>query len=145
LGRTVFVAEVGNFLAAGAEDEHVGGRELLAVVQVNQVARPAHRSSRSHAADREAMINPHVLSFAPRLRWQAEGAGWNVLAFTYIPGARHADYSPGSADVPAVIAWCAIGVLRQEHGLAVGALARIRHVHASTGPGDAESADGYGP
>jgi hypothetical protein len=52
---------------------------------------------------REAMINPHVLSLAPRLRWQAEGAGWNVLAFTYIPGARHADYSPGSADVPAVV------------------------------------------
>ena len=52
---------------------------------------------------REAMINPHVLSFAPRLQWQAEGAGWNVLAFTYIPGARHADYSPGSADVPAVV------------------------------------------
>jgi hypothetical protein len=31
LGRTVFVAEVGNFLAVGAEDEQVGGKELLAV------------------------------------------------------------------------------------------------------------------
>ncbi len=37
LGRTVFVAEVGNFLAVGAEDERVGGRELLAVGQVDQV------------------------------------------------------------------------------------------------------------
>jgi hypothetical protein len=36
---------------------------------------------------REAMINPHVLSLAPPLLWQAEGAGWNLLAFTYIPGA----------------------------------------------------------
>jgi len=26
-----------------------------------------------------------------------------VLAFTNIPGARHADYSPGSADLPAVV------------------------------------------
>lgn len=25
---------------------------------------------------REAMINPHVLSLAPPLLWQAEGAGW---------------------------------------------------------------------
>lgn len=52
---------------------------------------------------REAMINPHVQSLAPQLRWQAEGAGWNLLAFTYIPGATHADYSPGSADVPIVV------------------------------------------
>lgn len=52
---------------------------------------------------REAMINPHVLALAPRLRWQAEGAGWNLLAFDYIPGARHADYTPGSADLPAVV------------------------------------------
>ncbi len=52
---------------------------------------------------REAMINPHVLSLAPPLRWQAEGAGWNLLAFAYVPGARHADYSPGSADLAAVV------------------------------------------
>lgn len=52
---------------------------------------------------REAMINSHVLSLAPPLRWQAEGAGWNLLAFSYIRGARHADYTPGSADLPAVV------------------------------------------
>ncbi len=52
---------------------------------------------------REAMINPHVLPLAPQLRWQAEGAGWNLLAFAHIPGARHADYSPGSADLAAVV------------------------------------------
>lgn len=52
---------------------------------------------------REAMINPHVLALAPRLRWQAEGTGWNLLAFDYLPGARHADYTPGSADLPAVV------------------------------------------
>ena len=52
---------------------------------------------------REAMINPCVLPVAPRLRWQTEGAGWNLLAFDYIPGTRHADYTPGSADLPAVV------------------------------------------
>jgi hypothetical protein len=52
---------------------------------------------------REAMINPYVLSLTPQLHWQAEGAGWNLLAFAYVPGARHADYSPGSADLPTVV------------------------------------------
>ena len=52
---------------------------------------------------REAMINPHVQPLAPQLRWQAEGAGWNLLAFAYIAGARHPDYSPGSADLPTVV------------------------------------------
>src|ERR1035438_5592716 len=52
---------------------------------------------------REAMINPYVLPVAPRLRWHAEGAGWNLLAFDYIPCTRHADYTPGSTDLPAVV------------------------------------------
>ncbi len=52
---------------------------------------------------REAMINPYVLPVAPRLRWQAEGAGWNLLAFNYLSGTRHADYAPGSADLTAVV------------------------------------------
>jgi hypothetical protein len=52
---------------------------------------------------REAMINPYVMPVAPRLRWHTEGAGWNLLAFDYIPAARHADYTPGSADLPAVV------------------------------------------
>ena len=38
LGRTVFVAEIVNFLAVRVENEQVGGRELLAVGQVDQVA-----------------------------------------------------------------------------------------------------------
>jgi hypothetical protein len=52
---------------------------------------------------REAMINPYVMPVAPRLRWHIESAGWNLLAFDYIPAARHADYTPGSADLPAVV------------------------------------------
>jgi len=53
---------------------------------------------------REAMINPHLGAVAPRLRWQGEQAGWNLLAFDYVPGARHADYRPGSPDLPRVVA-----------------------------------------
>ncbi len=52
---------------------------------------------------REAMINSYVLPVAQRLRWQTEGAGWNLLAFDYLPGTRHADYTPMSADLPAVV------------------------------------------
>jgi len=53
---------------------------------------------------REAMINPHVLSVSPRLRWHIDDVdGWNLLGFDYIPG-RHADYRPGSPDLPKVIA-----------------------------------------
>jgi aminoglycoside phosphotransferase (APT) family kinase protein len=40
---------------------------------------------------------------APRLRWDGEIAGWFVLVFEDIDG-RHADLSPGSADVGLVVA-----------------------------------------
>src|SRR5271167_1575169 len=49
------------------------------------------------------MINPHVRAVAPRLLWHDQAAGWDVLAFEYIGGARHADYRPGSPDLPRVI------------------------------------------
>ena len=50
----------------------------------------------------EAMINPHVRPVAPRLLWQIETGGWNILGFERIDG-RHADYSPGSRDLPKVV------------------------------------------
>jgi hypothetical protein len=53
--------------------------------------------------DREALINPHVHPLSPRLLWQETTAGWNLLAFQYIAEARHADYAPGSADLPRVV------------------------------------------
>jgi hypothetical protein len=39
---------------------------------------------------------------APRLLCQVDADGWNVLAFEYIPG-QHADYTPGSDDLPKVV------------------------------------------
>ncbi|WP_067455286.1 phosphotransferase [Actinomadura macra] len=46
----------------------------------------------------EAAINPHVTEYAPRLHWMVEAGGWLVLAFEHVQ-ARHADYTPGSADL----------------------------------------------
>jgi hypothetical protein len=52
---------------------------------------------------REAMINPFVRTVAPRLLWHDQAAGWDLLAFEHIEGVRHADYRPGSPDLPRVI------------------------------------------
>ncbi|MGI5243095.1 hypothetical protein [Dactylosporangium sp. CA-139066] len=50
---------------------------------------------------REAAIAPHLHSVAPRLIGRIETGGWDVLLFEAIEG-RHADYRPGSPDLPAV-------------------------------------------
>lgn len=52
---------------------------------------------------REALVNAAVRPVAPALLWHVDVAGWNVLGFEYIEG-RPADYTPGSPDVPAVVA-----------------------------------------
>lgn len=52
---------------------------------------------------REAQISPYVSGIAPHLLWHAEADGWSLLAFQYIEGG-HADYTPKSADLPAVMA-----------------------------------------
>jgi hypothetical protein len=49
----------------------------------------------------EAMINPWVLEVTPRLLWRVQADGWDVLGFEHIEG-RHADYAPGSRDLPKV-------------------------------------------
>jgi hypothetical protein len=46
----------------------------------------------------EALINPYVTEFAPRLLWQAAAGEWLALGFEHVE-TRHADYSPGSPDL----------------------------------------------
>src|SRR3954454_20972307 len=46
----------------------------------------------------EALINPYVTEFAPRLLWQAEAGEWLALGFEHLE-ARHTDYSPDSSDL----------------------------------------------
>jgi hypothetical protein len=50
--------------------------------------------------DMEALINPYVDHLAPRLLWRVDGE-WDVLGFELLDG-RHANYQPGSADLPKV-------------------------------------------
>ncbi|MFG2625626.1 aminoglycoside phosphotransferase [Streptomyces sp. NPDC048473] len=50
---------------------------------------------------READINPYVTPLAPHLLFHVIADGWNVLGFENIDG-HHADYSPGSPDLPKV-------------------------------------------
>ncbi|MBT2609910.1 aminoglycoside phosphotransferase [Streptomyces sp. ISL-87] len=51
---------------------------------------------------REAEIAPYVEGIAPALLWRLEGAGWDLNAFEDVAG-RHADYSPGSSDLPRIV------------------------------------------
>ncbi|MFD4771397.1 aminoglycoside phosphotransferase [Streptomyces niveus] len=50
---------------------------------------------------READINPYVTPLAPRLLFHVVAYDWDVLGFETIDG-HHADYSPGSPDLPKV-------------------------------------------
>jgi hypothetical protein len=51
---------------------------------------------------REVAVSPYLGGIAPRLLWQIDIAGWSLLGFEHLAG-RHADYAPGSADLPLVI------------------------------------------
>ncbi|WP_030184213.1 aminoglycoside phosphotransferase [Streptomyces sp. NRRL S-813] len=55
------------------------------------------------AQRREAAIAPHLPHACPRLYWHIESAGWDLLGYELLQG-QHADYTPGSADLPLVAA-----------------------------------------
>jgi hypothetical protein len=57
---------------------------------------------RAWTQERERAINPAVQPIAPRVKWSARNGTWDLTGFEYVPG-RHADYSPGSADIPKVV------------------------------------------
>jgi hypothetical protein len=50
---------------------------------------------------REAEVNPYVRGIAPALQWRIESDGWDLLGFDALDG-HHADYDPGSPDLPKV-------------------------------------------
>ncbi|HET9972437.1 MAG TPA: hypothetical protein VFQ68_29665 [Streptosporangiaceae bacterium] len=60
----------------------------------------AHRRVITQA--REAAVAPLVKEISPALLWHFDEAGWNVLGYQYAAG-RHADYSPGSADLDRLV------------------------------------------
>ncbi|MFE3205487.1 phosphotransferase family protein [Embleya sp. NPDC055664] len=49
----------------------------------------------------EVRVAPHVHTVAPRLRWEVRLDDWVLLGFDHITG-RHADFAPGTADLPLV-------------------------------------------
>ncbi|ASO18688.1 hypothetical protein FHR81_000950 [Actinoalloteichus hoggarensis] len=82
--------------ALAAVVDGVGGRFF-----VKGVRHATHAGIAAHR--REAAVAPHVARVAPALRWRLpEVAGWDVLGFDAVD-ARHADYRPGSTDLPAVV------------------------------------------
>ncbi|QMU67087.1 aminoglycoside phosphotransferase [Streptacidiphilus sp. P02-A3a] len=52
---------------------------------------------------READVNPYLPPSAPKLLWHTQGGGWDLLGFELIDGSI-ADYTPGSPDLPLVVA-----------------------------------------
>ncbi|MEY2248683.1 aminoglycoside phosphotransferase [Streptomyces sp. BF23-18] len=52
---------------------------------------------------READIAPYVRGIAPELHWFVEADGWSLLGFQHVEGG-HADFAPGSPDLPAISA-----------------------------------------
>lgn len=60
-----------------------------------------HDHSQVRTQQREAAINPHVAGLAPRLLWAVDIAGWSLLGYEHV-AARHADYAPGTSDLPLV-------------------------------------------
>ena len=66
-------------------------------VKGRQVSHP-----QSWTQKRERAINPSVCHISPRLKWSASDHDWELLAFEHISG-HHADYSPGSPDIPKIV------------------------------------------
>jgi hypothetical protein len=55
------------------------------------------------AQRREAAVAPHLPGSCPRLHWHLEVGGWSLLGYEVVDG-RHADFTPGSPDLPLVAA-----------------------------------------
>jgi hypothetical protein len=81
-------SEISVIVHAGTEATFVKGR------------RAGHRWAWTQ--ERERIINPLVRHVSAALKWSAVSDDWNLLGFECIPG-EHADYCPGSPDVPKVI------------------------------------------
>lgn len=79
------------------------GVAALLCTSVGRVFVKGMRSDRPGVAAqrREAEINPHVTPIAPRLLWQVDLDGWDILGFEHLDG-RHANFAPGSADLPKI-------------------------------------------
>ncbi|RKS76385.1 phosphotransferase family enzyme [Actinomadura pelletieri DSM 43383] len=97
--RSVQAASGGSNAAFAASVTGTVGR---AFVKAAPKAAPDDDGAQVRALRREALINPCVPEFAPRLLWTVEAGGWLAVGFEHIDG-RHADYSPGSPDLNTLV------------------------------------------
>ncbi|TDD83951.1 hypothetical protein [Actinomadura rubrisoli] len=63
---------------------------------------PNRPGGRRDSLVREGLVNPYVRSLSPASLWKAEDQAWIALGFEVVDG-RSADFTPGSADLPAII------------------------------------------
>jgi hypothetical protein len=88
--------------------EITGGRnsEISVIVRTDDGAtfvkgrRAGH--PRAWTQERERLVNPLVRHISASLKWSTVDDDWNLLGFECVPG-KHADYAPGSPDLPKVI------------------------------------------
>jgi Ser/Thr protein kinase RdoA (MazF antagonist) len=74
-----------------------GGRAFLKAISVDSPA------TRLYERERWAGANLPAEAPTPRMTWSSDAHDWIVMLFEHLDG-RRADLSPGSADVPAVLA-----------------------------------------
>ncbi|TDC86889.1 hypothetical protein [Actinomadura sp. 7K507] len=74
-----------------------GGSFFLKGVPANDPA------TRLFLRERAANLTLSPAVPAPRMLWTADAGGWALHMFDFIDGARHADLSPGSAELPGVL------------------------------------------
>ncbi|MFJ1801993.1 aminoglycoside phosphotransferase [Streptomyces sp. NPDC088180] len=102
--RTAIEAEIGSILRI--EDVSTGLNSSLSALAHTADGVVFLKGLRSDhrwvwTQQREADINPYVTPLAPRLLFHVIVGGWDLLGFEAI-GGHHADYSPGSPDLPKV-------------------------------------------
>lgn len=96
--RSVEPAAAGNHADIAATVDAADGRLF---VKAARKTGPGADGPEVRSLRWEAAVNPHVTEYAPRLHWTVEAGGWLVLGFEHVQ-ARHADYTPGSADLDAL-------------------------------------------
>lgn len=104
--RTRWMAEVHTGTVYAAETVSEGLNSGIAAILTTESGRVfvkgLHRDyPRRWTQDREATINSAINHLSPRLLWRVEDE-WDLLGFEVVDG-RHADYRPGSADLPLVV------------------------------------------
>ena len=91
----------------GAESVPDGYSSQLAVSLETESGRVFVKGMRQDHDDawtqqREAAVNPYVVPLGPRMLWQVQAGGWDLIGFEHV-GGRAVQHGPTSADLPLVV------------------------------------------